>query len=77
MTSKNQIFVAGLITFAAGFILLKWMLLTGLGLMASSWFVFDNLWLLPKGASVPWAKILKRVAAFAVLGVLADIFLHI
>jgi hypothetical protein len=77
MNNRTKIIVAGLVTFFAGFVLIKWFLLVGLGLMFGSWFVFDNLWLLPKNAPVPWRKIIKRVAAFAILGLLTDILLRI
>lgn len=77
MTQKKQIVVYGLITLVAGFILLRWFLLTGLGLMAGSWFILDNLWILEPGETVNWTKVAKRVGAFAVLGFLADILLHI
>lgn len=77
MNQKKKIIVSGLVVFAGGFVLLKWYILAGLGLIASSWFVFDNLWVLEPNQSVNWPKVIKRVAAFLVLGFLTDILLQI
>ena len=77
MSKRTQIIITGLITFIAGFVLLKWYMLLGLGLMAGSWFVFDNLWLLEPHKEVNWNKVAKRVAAFAILGFLSDMLLRI
>jgi type IV secretory pathway TrbD component len=77
MQQRTQIILTGLVTFIAGFVVIRWYLLTGLGLMAGSWFVVENLWVLEKGEKVNWRRVAKRVAAFVVLGLAADILLRI
>lgn len=77
MQQRTQIILTGLITFIAGFVVIRWYLLSGLGLMVGSWFVVENLWILEKGEKVNWIRVAKRSAAFVILGLAADILLRI
>ncbi|OGL29825.1 hypothetical protein A3D14_02485 [Candidatus Saccharibacteria bacterium RIFCSPHIGHO2_02_FULL_47_12] len=77
MHQRTRIILTGLVALVAGFVILKWYLLTGLGLMVGSWFVIANVWILEKGEKANWPRIYKRLAAFAVLGLAADILLRI
>ena len=77
MGKRTQIAIAGIFSFVAGFVLINWFLLTGVGLMAGSWFVFDNLLVFEKHKPINWVKIAKRVTPFIILGFLADILLQV
>ena len=75
MSRRTKIILVGFLTVLAGFIILKWFLVLGFGLMAGSWFIFEHIWL-PE-TQTPWGHIIKRVSVFAVIGILTDIFLRI
>ena len=77
MNRRAKLLLSGFLTVVAGFVILKWMLILGLGLMAGSWFIFENIWPARPDQPIPWNKIVKRVSIFAIIGILTDIFLRI